>query len=153
MVLNECLSSFKVADLRDDMSEWINKFQWQMWFTGTFKEERSYRDTIKTKKAFMRFIGDLGEKYHKSEIEFWLAVERFKCGDFTHVHALLNGLDGLTYRQIGEVWRSRFGRESVEGYDPQKGANYYLTKYVVKEVCDWDFKILQNKKSECLKFN
>jgi hypothetical protein len=134
------------------MATWINKFNWQMWITGTFKPDQSYRDTIKTKKAFMRFIGDLGETYHKTDIEFWLAVERFKHGDFTHIHALLNGLDGLTYRQVGEPWFKRFGRVQVEGYDPTKGANYYITKYVVKEVCDWDFKILHTK-SEAIKFN
>lgn len=153
MFLKEGLSNFNVKGLREEVSSWINTFQWQYWFTGTFKPERSYTDTMNAKRAFMRFIGDLGKKYHKSDIEFWLALERFKFGEEVHCHALLNGLDGLQYRQIGETWRKRFGREQVEGYDPEKGANHYITKYIVKEACDWDFKILQNKKSEYLKFN
>ena len=127
------------------MAEWVNKFNWQYWFTGTFNPEKSYRDTIKTKRAFERFLGDLRRNFNKKDIEYFLAVERFRHGDFTHCHALLNGLDGLTYRQIGETWRKRYGREQVEKYDEGKGANYYLTKYVTKDVCDWGILIKDTK--------
>lgn len=127
--------------VRDEMAEFAGKYPWNMWMTGTFKPDQSYRDTIKTKRAFNRFLGDLSKKFGKHGIEYFLAVERFKHGDFTHIHALLNGVDGLTYRQVGEPWFQRFGRVQVEGYDPTKGANYYLTKYIVSEVCDWDLRI------------
>jgi hypothetical protein len=113
--------------------------------TGTFRPEQSYRDTIKTKRAFMRFIGEVRKTYRKFDIEYFMAVERFAHGDFTHIHALINGVGGLTYCQIGEIWFNRFGRVQVEGYDPGKGANYYLTKYVVKDVCDWDLSIDRKK--------
>jgi hypothetical protein len=96
-------------------------------------------------------LRDLSKKFGKHGIEYFLAVERFRHGDFTHIHVLLNGLDGLTYRQVGEPWFNRFGRVQIEGYDPTKGANYYLTKYVLKECCDWDVKIDQ-KKAAILKF-
>jgi hypothetical protein len=43
-----------------------------------------------------------------------------------------------------------FGRAQVEGYDPTKGASFYLTKYILKDTCDWDIKIDQ-KKSMILK--
>lgn len=138
--------------MRDELALWVDKFKWQFWFTGTFPEERSYRDTIKTKRGFERFVGDLRKKYGKKEIEYFMAVERFKNGDFTHVHALLNGLDGMTYKQIGETWRARHhGREYVETYVKDKGANFYLTKYVTKALCDWDLSINKNK-SHALNF-
>jgi len=145
MILSGVLSGSKVQDLRQTMAEWMNKYDWQIWMTGTFRPDQSYRDTIKTKRAFKRFMGDLSKMFGKNSIEYFLAVERFSHGEFTHIHALLNGLDGLTYRQIGEPWFDRFGRVDVQGYDPCKGANFYLTKYVVKEVCDWDFNIMQTK--------
>lgn len=131
--------------LRDSLATWMNKFEWEFWMTGTFLPDQSYRDTIKTKRAFERFIADLRKNFGKNSIEYFMAVERFRSGDFTHVHALLNGLQGLTYREIGETWRKRFGREQIEGYDPLKGANYYLTKYVTKEICDWGLLIDQKK--------
>ena len=136
-------------DLRVVMADWVDQFDWQIWFTGTFKQERSYRDTIKTKWAFERFIGDLNHCYGKNQIEYFLAIERFRHGDFTHCHALLNGLDGLTYPQIGETWRKRYGREQIEKYQAGKGANYYLTKYVTKDLCDWGL-LIRNTKTKAL---
>lgn len=134
-----------VQKFRDSMAGFVDQYDWQIWMTGTFNPDFSYRDTIKTKKAFGRFIGDLRNNFHKDHIEYFMAVERFKSGDFTHVHALLNGVEGLTYPQIGKTWRNRFGRESVEGYDSSKGANYYLTKYCIKDLCDWDLHIDKRK--------
>ena len=131
--------------MRKTLAEWVDKFDWEMWFTGTFKQERSYRDTIKTKRAFERVIQDVSEKYNIHNIEYFLAVERFKHGDFTHVHALINGLYGLRYKELGEAWRARFGRSQVEGYECGKGASFYLTKYVTKEICDWDLHIDKRK--------
>jgi hypothetical protein len=127
----------------------MNKFEWQMWMTGTFKPDQSYRDTIKTKRAFQRFITEMTKTYRLNSVEYFLAVERFRHGDFTHIHALINGVEGLTYRQVGELWFNRFGRVQVEGYDSEMGANFYLTKYVVKDVCDWDLRI-DRKKSALL---
>src|SRR5664279_5088478 len=132
--------------MRESLAEWVDQFDWQFYFTGTFPPDRSYRDAIKTKRAFERFAGDLRNNYGKNHIEYFMAVERFKHGDFTHVHALLNGLDGCTYPQIGGTWRARFkGIEQVEGYDPEKGAAFYLTKYVCKSICDWDLHIIKTK--------
>ena len=140
-----------VQKFRDSMVAFVDQFDWQIYMTGTFLPDQSYRDTIKTKRAFERYIEDLRKKYKKSEIEYFMVVERFKHGDFTHIHALLNGLDGLSYRQIGETWRDRFGREQVERFEKGKGADFYLTKYLLKDVCDWDLHIIKTK-SHALKF-
>lgn len=138
--------------MRDQMSVWVDQFDWQFWFTGTFQPDKSYRDTIKTKRAFQRFIDRMGKDFQKPNIEYFLAVERFKHGDFTHCHALMNGLDGMTFKQIGESWRNLYGREKIEAYQKDKGANFYLTKYVTKDLCDWDLKI-DKRKSLYFNFN
>jgi hypothetical protein len=85
-----------VQKFRESMAGFVDQFDWQIWMTGTFKPDFSYRDTIKTKRAFERFIRDLRNNFKKNEIEYFMVVERFKHGDFTHIHALLNGLDGLS---------------------------------------------------------
>ena len=132
-------------EVRTEMAEWANKFEWQIYMTGTFKRESSYRDAIKTKRAFRRFTDEIKRVYGKKAIEYFMCVELHKEGSFTHVHALINGLDALTYNQIRETWEQRFGRAKVEGYDKEKGAHYYLTKYILKDVHDWDIKIDQKK--------
>jgi hypothetical protein len=37
-----------------------------------------------------------------------------------------------------EKWFNRYGRALIEIYDEKKGGNYYLSKYITKELCDWD---------------
>jgi hypothetical protein len=125
--------------VRDAMADWINKYDWDFWMTGTFKEEMRVTDTFKAKKLFMRFIKVLGEKC--GDIDFFMAVERFKSGEFTHIHCVLNGVSHLRYLEVWELWFKQYGRAVVAGYDRNLGAHHYLTKYVVKELCDWDFKI------------
>ena len=127
------------------MSEWVKARDWQIWFTGTFRPERCIRDTINAKRSFYRYINFLSETYEKNHIEFFIAVERFKSGYDTHCHALINGVSGLSYRQLGEAWRLFYGREQIEGYQKNKGADYYLTKYVTKQLCDWDFHLKKIK--------
>jgi hypothetical protein len=128
-------------EVREKMEEFAEKYEWQFWMTGTFRRDQAYKDTIKTKRAFYRFEDDLREKFRKYQIEHFMAVEKHADGDFTHVHGLLNGLEGLTDTKIWEVWFNKFGRARVEVYDPEKGAAHYLTKYLVKAVCDYDVKI------------
>ncbi|PKN53390.1 MAG: hypothetical protein CVU55_01850 [Deltaproteobacteria bacterium HGW-Deltaproteobacteria-13] len=123
------------------MSEWVKSYEWEIWFTGTFKPKSRIRDTINAKLAFNRWIENLSKGYDKHNIQYFLAVERFKSGFDTHCHALVSGVGDLKYCQLGEAWRALYGREQVEGYQKDKGADYYLTKYVTKELCDWDFRI------------
>lgn len=135
------IRSLQNIEVREKMAEYAGKFPWQFWMTGTFRRDQSYKDTIKTKRAFYRFENDLQEKFKKNQIEHFMSVERHADGEFTHVHGLLNGLEGVTKEEIWDVWFKKFGRNMVEIYDPEKGAAHYLTKYVVKSLCDWDIKI------------
>lgn len=135
----------RILKLRNEMAKWVNHFNWDIWMTGTFQPEKSYLDTIRTKRAFNRFIEFLSKKYNRHNIEYFLAVERFKHGNFTHCHSLLNNLDGLSHQQIGGAWRHLYGLEKTEQYDPKKGANFYLTKYITNELCDWDLVVNKTK--------
>jgi hypothetical protein len=121
------------------MAGWIQKRDWQLWFTGTFRPERRIRDTINAKLAFYRWLAKLNEDYQVKHVEYFIAVERFKSGYDTHIHAVLNGLAHLPYKTIGGSWRGLYGREQIEKYRQELGADYYLTKYITKDICDWDF--------------
>lgn len=134
--------------IRNDLAQWLNHFDWDIYMTGTFDQANfmGYRDPIKTLKAHDRFIDDLGKTYSLKNIGYVVCVERHHIGGFCHTHGLLNGVEGLTYKQIGEIWQKRYGREQVEGYDKTKGANYYLTKYVLKDMFEWRLKL--NRQNE-----
>ncbi len=130
------LSSVYVRGVRDELSGWLQSFPWDFWFTGTFRPEMNVKDTYRAKKYFESFVREI--KKVTTGVDYFMAVERFKDGEFTHIHALLNGVKDLRYLEVWEKWFKRYGRALVEGYDPKKGAAHYLTKYVVKELCDWD---------------
>lgn len=130
--------------VRDELSGWLQGFPWDFWFTGTFRSEMNVKDTFRAKKYFNSFIKDI-ERTGVPIVDYFMAVERFKDGEFTHVHALLNKVRSLRYLDVWEKWFKRYGRALVEGYDPKLGAAHYLTKYVVKELCDWDLRIMKPK--------
>ena len=138
----------KKNKIRNELAQWLNKYDWDIYMTGTFDQANfmGYRDPIKVLKAHDRFVNDLTKNFNCPNIGYYVAVERHQIGGFCHTHSLLNGVEGLTYKQIGETWRERFGREKVEKYDRDKGANYYLTKYVLKDMFEW--KVRLNKQNE-----
>jgi hypothetical protein len=51
------------------------------------------------------------------------------------------------YYDIWEIWFKLYGRARVEAYDPEKSATYYVTKYVVKDICDWAINIRPDNRS------
>ena len=131
-----------VKKMRNEMSKWLDGYHWDVWFTGTFKPEMALKDTITTKKCFDRFLADLKKEHHVNKgMDFFIAVERFKHGEYTHIHALLNGVGGLTNKDIWQTWFKRYGRAVVEDYNRKEGAAHYVTKYVTKSICDWDLSI------------
>jgi len=119
----------------ESMGDWLSTFQWDWWATFTFRFE--VPDAIKAKLYFARFQKQLVKKIHHG-FYYFLAVERFKSGLSTHLHCLLSNIDDVAYVTVGQAWFKRYGYAKIEKYDPGLGAAHYLTKYVTKEICDWD---------------
>jgi len=82
------------------------------------------------------------EKGTEHPVAYFVGVERGHRTFDTHLHALLNVQDELGGRAFilpwWELWFKRYGRAKVVEYEPARGAEYYLTKYTVKALCDWD---------------
>lgn len=106
------------------------------------------KDTIKTKLKFVAFIQALSSLYGVENVNYFFCVERFKDGQFTHIHAIIWVSKELPYNDVSGLWRSMYGRCKIEAYQKDKGANYYLTKYLVKELCDWDIKIKKEREEK-----
>ena len=62
-----------------------------------------------------------------------MATEWFKTRECPHFHLLMGNLDGVRRDKWWQVWFTWYGRNRVLPYDKEKGAGYYLTKYVIKE--------------------
>jgi hypothetical protein len=60
---------------------------------------------------------------------------------YLHTHGLLMGLEGVTNDELFKKWSEKYGRCKVYDYDPEKTAAYYMTKYVLKDLYDWQIRI------------
>jgi hypothetical protein len=68
---------------------------------------------------------------------FWFyGVEHGEKFGRLHLHALTGNTERLPVFRIRELWKA--GWSHVKPYDPRKGASYYITKYVSKELAEWD---------------
>jgi hypothetical protein len=127
--------------LKMEMGAWLNTYDWDMWGTMEFDKDLILKDTIRAKRHFATWIKNDIHKPGRT-VSYFMAVERFADNIRTHIHFLLNGVGDMQYKQVGQPWWERYhGYAYIEKYDPLLGANHYITKYVTKELCDWDFDI------------
>lgn len=116
--------------LRQAFGEWLGRYNWTWWSTWTFRDEVS---PLSAKKVFARFIVRTcpGSWY-------FLAVEWHRWRDSVHCHALVGGVEGVRRLSVMDEWYRRYGIARIVEYNPKLGARYYLTKYITKELADWD---------------
>lgn len=68
---------------------------------------------------------------------FWFyGVEHGERFGRLHLHALLGNTERLPVETLQRQWTAGFAR--ITEYDPTRGASYYITKYVSKELSEWD---------------
>ena len=134
--------------MRNEFAEWLDGYRWQYWVTGTFRPEMGIDSTDKARKCFDRYLKDVGGKKQTRTVDYFMAVEWNKGKEFTHIHSLINGIRGKDTREMWSRWFNRYGRAVIETYEPGKGANHYLTKYCLKELCDWDIRIVSQSKKQ-----
>lgn len=108
---------------------------WDWWTTWTFRESYSAYSASKCFEAFMRGI--------ESHAKYLYVVEANRYREGTHVHAVIGGINHLTYNQVADAWRLQYGRCHVVKYQGDQGVQLgqYLAKYMTKSACWWDLRI------------
>ncbi|MBA7544393.1 hypothetical protein ES705_36749 [subsurface metagenome] len=126
------------SDYREKVADWLNGFNWDWWATFTFRYPCM---PYSAKKSFIRNFREQG-------IDYFYASEW--CGDFhgVHIHALMGNCYGIRRLTTMDKWYQRYGIARIYPYDKRLGARYYVCKYIVKSVADWDIRI---EKQACLK--
>ena len=124
-------------ELKEALGAWLEKFDWDYWATFTFKY--SVQNPINAKKYAERFLNRFG-------LDAFYCVERFYLSGDCHLHALLGNAGGMRYKKMYEEWAKRYGRCWFSEYDRDKKARFYVTKYVTKDLYDWDIKFNKVKK-------
>jgi hypothetical protein len=131
--------------IREVFARWINQYTWNWWATLTFRF--AVRNTITAKKYFHTWISR-DVMPNVSNVAYFMVVEMFSDGEAYHIHSVLKvelHQKNLFYKNpyiypFWCKWKNRYGAARIEVFDQRKGldASYYISKYIVKEICDWD---------------
>lgn len=123
---------------------WLDNRQWQMFTTLTTSRELTLPGA---RRSVNKLASYLQENGYPAEI-FW-AAEPFDLKEGYHLHGLVRFADlsrtednKIPYSYLVNGWRQitadKTARIHSRRYDPGKGANYYVGKYISKTRSDYD---------------
>lgn len=118
-------------------SGWLDELgNWHYWGTLTTADEYSA-------PSLRRAIGKHLQRV-KPNRAFW-GIETGKLYGRRHAHILYefadfdeSGFYVPPARSVWQDWFGRHGRAHIDAFDPDRGAIHYVTKYVAKELSDYD---------------
>jgi len=123
------------------LGDWLGTFSWNAWATFTWGP-RFGPSGPSGDRALYHFRGWVsGLPGH--DTCYFAAVESGSLGR-THLHALLrfpefhDGRARFPRKAAWRSWFNRYGRCQIREYVAEKGARYYVTKYLVKAPELWD---------------
>jgi hypothetical protein len=122
-----------LTNTRNSWAEYLNKFQWEWYFTLTFDKKTSirtaYRKFYKWKNWLKKALGD--------RVRYFLIAEqpRYK-GDNIHFHGFIQGVKDEKPYKWKQSWHSLSGISDIQSYDKTQGASYYLSDKIVYKESD-----------------
>lgn len=119
------------------LGNWLNEFEWDCWCTWTF--DARFGDTGPSPDRCLFHSRNWIERLPGPATGYFVAVER-GTGGRVHSHGLLRLPNGITPKRksLWASWYLRYGRCLVLRYDNDRGAAYYVAKYITKEPLHWD---------------
>jgi hypothetical protein len=126
---------------KNELANWLNEQKWDLWTTLS----TSYELTLPSaRRSMIRFHQKVSQTNNCKV--FW-ASEKFDVKDGFHLHTLWkfeNAIhDRETYGQFVKDWRTICKTNSANVYSEKFkrdwGACKYLSKYITKQITDYDF--------------
>lgn len=122
------------------MGDWLTSREWSHYATFT----TGYELTVSSARRAMHRIHDSLDRLAPCEM-FW-AAEPFDVKEGYHTHALLKVHESMPYKAIVDLWqkvskggKGKWNRIDLQEYDSNRGAGYYLGKYITKGLSDYDY--------------
>jgi hypothetical protein len=132
----------------DAFGEWLDSLQydgsgertkpWHYWSSLTLSDDR-----MLTQRGLRRAVEAHLDRLDVSRA-FW-GIEHGIVAGRIHAHALYHFSDGsdfwgrlFQWGDLRDDWKNRHGAANVKEFDPKKGATHYVSKYVSKELADYD---------------
>jgi hypothetical protein len=141
--------------------EWLDTLEWSFFATLTTKFELTPKSARRAVERYFKIISRLS----KGCCKLFYVTEPFELKDGMHLHCLIHlpkqFHDPIFYQKLIDAWQMAVGtynrvknehdlweeqpqsRIDLRRYKVERGAPGYLSKYLMKNNCDYD--ILTNK--------
>lgn len=123
---------------------WLNSLSWNYYCTFTTR----YQMTTKSARRSMQRLHEHLSKYYSYNSKIFWVAEPFDTKYGCHIHALIEveNINHLTRRDLKDAWQivskgkglKEYNNTTIKLYDPQKGGNFYLSKYLQRHGIDYD---------------
>ena len=128
--------------LRAGWGEWLGSYPWDHYATLTF---RQVTGPDLARESFDRWMRRLAREA-QLPLFWFLGIEDGRLNGRLHIHALIGNTGHHSIERMDERWTTtpdgkpskRNGFTRIVRYDPTLGAAHYCTKYVTKELHDYD---------------
>lgn len=116
--------------LREGWLHLLDRYRWTWFTTLTWRDLPKTYTAINQTKKWLKAI----EKDERIDIGYFMCLEYTKLQNRPHTHLIMGNLEGIRRSKWWSTWYTQHGAARILPYDQGKGAGYYLTKYVVKDV-------------------
>lgn len=127
MVLLPDSHSLTLPDKAEAFGLHLNRWPWEWYTTLTFRSRVSEQSA---NYALWQLNRHLRKSQGFSPGFLWV-TEWQERRHVPHFHGLLLNVAGLRRLDVKDYWE-RYGHARVEAFDPMRGANYYVGKYLFK---------------------
>lgn len=130
---------------KESLAEFINDHSWTLWTTLS----TGYELTLPSSRRSMnRMFERVSSRIPNTQL-FW-AAEKFDVKDGFHIHSLWSFDEAIwqgdtrsIYKQFVDDWRTTSNTQKAavysERYKKDHGAHHYISKYITKQITDWDW--------------
>jgi len=123
---------------RIDFGRWLSLPGWEWYTTHTFRadyvsprqSDRSWYGWFNRLRVSAKAKGYTPSLYGE-HAPFYFRVAEYQDRGTLHFHSLIGGIGDIRRLQFKDIWELN-GFARVEKYEPGKGANYYVGKYLTK---------------------
>lgn len=121
--------------MQAEFGQWLSKdWSWDWFGSFTFRGEVG---TVKANSTWNWFVKQLRKDTGRSVQ--WVRCTEPQQREVIHYHALLLNVGDARRLSFMDLWANLAGWARIFKYEADKGASYYLSKYVVKELGEIKF--------------
>ncbi len=125
-------------DARMAFGEFLSQPQWEWYVTQTFAGDfMSPKLGDKHYYAWLKSL-ELACKVKGMPRPFYFRVTELQQREVIHYHSLIGGVGDIRRLLFKDFWELH-GFARVEAYEPGRGANFYVGKYLTKDAGDIRF--------------